>query len=307
MAAEKELVRRIVNGDSEAWQGFVLHYSPFLKKTIGRYVRDGELLEDLYVSLLEKLFNEKLNSFSGRSSLSTWLFIVTRNHCRDYFRSDGGIRHVMGVLGALDTKDARFFKLFYLHGLPINEVLKSMQTEIDVSISYLDLIECDERLKERISEKKFGNILERLLTVKRPRPLPILGNETGGIAAHPAFGSSLPPPDTLLDGQVLAEAIDNLRSALLKLPCRDRLILKLRFEHKASARRICEILDLGNEKQVYRTLNRLFVKLKEMLLERGLPLELYNEIAGRMEELCSLRDFWYDGPGSNQAPENKGL
>ena len=90
MDEESRLVRLIVSGDDDAWLRFVESYSPFLEKIIDRYVQDDELRRTLFVTLLAKLKKTKLQRFSGKSSLKTWLFIVTKNHCRDYFRSRNG-------------------------------------------------------------------------------------------------------------------------------------------------------------------------------------------------------------------------
>ena len=68
--------------------------------------------------------------------------------------------------------------------------------------------------------------------------------------------------------------------------------LKLRFEHKRSAREIGEILDLGSEKQIYRKLDKLFDELRSMLLKGDLPADLYREAAEDIENLCRYGGVW---------------
>jgi hypothetical protein len=97
-------------------------------------------------------------------------------------------------------------------------------------------------------------------------------------------------------------ALRNLREALLLLPYKDQIILQLRFEHKASARQICETLDLGNEKVVYRRLEKLFARLKSMLLDTGVPLEIYEGIVQNLAELRSWEDKWNIPPDNRNNP-----
>ena len=105
MNDERSLIARILSGDTAAWHTFIEIYSPHIRKTIRRYVADPEVENDLYASLLEKLKTEKLARFESRSSLATWLFAVTRNHCRDHYREREG--SAAPVHGARRSRRAR--------------------------------------------------------------------------------------------------------------------------------------------------------------------------------------------------------
>lgn len=292
MEDELILVQKIVSGDEDAWKRFVVTYSPLLNKSIHRFVQDQELARDLYVTLLEKLKNDKLCMFSGRAKLSTWLFAVSMNHCRDYFRSIKGVRHIIKALSGLSDIDRRFFTLFYLQKLSWHEVYESIRVETGEKISHLELAECDERIRKKTAEKKLGKILERLL---RPEGFDFILPKDE-ITKYPyllhLFTTTPPPPDDTLALKNLEIALKNLGEALQQLPVEDRIILKLKFELKSSAREISEILNFSNEKQVYRKIDRILVRLKEMLQESGMPLEVYKGVARDIEELRS----WQGSP-----------
>ncbi len=302
MKADLELVSNIMSGDITAWHRFIEIYTDNMQSIIGRYVNDEEIASDLYVSLLERLKAEKLARFNGRSTLSTWLFIVTVNHCRDYFRSSKGIRHVLTALDGLLPIDRRYFKLALIQGLAIHEVLAGLRAEMGNHISYLDLIECKERIIETARERKLGRLIEKLLSPSI-RPNVQLSDATYAFSDQSRMERRAQPyPDIMMESDLFREALRNLREALLQLPHRDQIILQLRFEHKASARRICEVLDLGNERMVYRRLEKLFAQLKAMLLETGIPLEIYQGIVQNFMELHSWEDVWNtppDGPRSS--------
>ena len=303
MVDESNLISRILAGDTSAWHTFIESYSPRIRIVIFRYVKDPETASDLYANLLEKLQSAKLARFDGRSSLATWLFAVTRNHCRDYYRSTKGVRHLLTALKGLTKAERRFFELHYIQGLSLQGTFESMRTEYRGKISYLDIFEFRESVRKTIAEKHLGRLLDRLL---RPEPETTCSPSSrieSALDREEAFESTFPSPEASIERKNLGIAIQNLRSAVLRLPHRDQLVLKLRFEHKRSAREIGEILDLGNEKQVYRMLERLFEELKTMLLESNLPQGVYQEVAGDIESLCAHNAVWEVGPRTSAIPD----
>jgi RNA polymerase sigma factor (sigma-70 family) len=292
MQDESALISCIISGDIGAWHTFVETYSPRIRRTIFRYVKDPEIAGDLYTSLLDKLYSGKLAKFNQKSSLATWLFAVTRNHCRDYYRGTKGVRHLLMATGELKEAEHRFFELHYIQGHSLQGAFESMRAESRGNISYLDIFDYRESIRKAIARKNLGKLLDRLL---RPEP-EITGLLPSSVEylldREEALESTFPSPETSIEGKNLGVAIQNLRAAVLKLPHRDQLVLKLRFEHKRSAREISEILDLGNEKQVYRMLERLYEELKIMLLEFDLPQSVYREVADDIESLCAHGAVW---------------
>ena len=301
MDDERALIKRILPSDTDAWQTFIEIYSPCIRKAIERHVKDPELASDLYVNLLEKLKTSKLGRFDSRSSLSTWLFVVARNHCRDFYRSTNGVRHLLTALKGLGDAERRFFKLHYIQGLSLQETFESMRLEAGGSISYLDIFDYRETIKSAIAAKHLGRLLDRLL---RPES-ELMTLAPGGADSSPdraeMLESACLSPETYIDGKNLRIAVDNLRSAILRLPHRDQLVLKLRFEHKRSAREISEILDLGSEKRVYRRLEKLYGELRCMLREGDLAPDTYGEITEDIEDLCKYTGVWDTEPhGDNE-------
>jgi RNA polymerase sigma factor (sigma-70 family) len=295
MDEELLLVQHVLSGDERAWHHFIENYTPFLKKVIHRYVQDDELLLNLFVTLLEKLKKEKLRRFNGRSTLRTWLFIVTKNHCRDYFRSNSGVRHILSALEGMEHLDRRFFKLLYLEHVPLREVYASLRLEIGDTLSYIDLLECDERVRKRLKAKNLGNIPDKLLNTQNITTVPL--DSIQGVARARSAEGSYASPELILDSMELETALRNLGRVVLSLPSKDQILLKLRFEHKLSARRISEVLDLANEKQVYRKLKRLITELEKMLLDSELSPETYAELATNIERLSHYKDRWIDIDG----------
>ncbi|MBN2733028.1 MAG: RNA polymerase sigma factor [Balneolaceae bacterium] len=84
--SEKELIGKIVSGERHRYKVLVERYSPMVFHIIRRFVDDEDDVEELAQQVFVKTF-EKLESFDTRSKFSTWLFMIAKNHCRDYVKN----------------------------------------------------------------------------------------------------------------------------------------------------------------------------------------------------------------------------
>lgn len=85
----------IGDGRDRAWAAFVERYSRILLHSVHSHSRDYDDAMDRYAFVLEELQKQeftRLRRFAGdgRSSLSTWLVVVARRLCDDYYRSRYG-------------------------------------------------------------------------------------------------------------------------------------------------------------------------------------------------------------------------
>jgi DNA-directed RNA polymerase specialized sigma24 family protein len=281
-ADETALVDRILAGDDEAWKTFCETYSPLIERSIRRYVKDTETARDLYVSLLERLRKGTLGSYRGVSTLATWLYVVARNHCRDYFRSASGVRYVTGMLKGMGDGERRFFELRYIQGLSMREACESMRCESGGAVHFVDVIRFDDAIRRAISKKRLGKLTERLL-----RPDAVRRAERSiedlpeGVELPDA---TVPSPEDRADAWPLEAALRTLRGAIADLAPRDRLMLELRFERGLSLRKTGEILDAGDARRVHERLALILARLRDTLLDRGLSAELAGELIDALEK-----------------------
>jgi len=82
---EQDLIRRLQEGDPRAVDDLVDEYKAPLFAFIIRLVNNRELAEDLFQETWIKVIRS-VRRFRGDSKLSTWLFQVALNHCRDEMR-----------------------------------------------------------------------------------------------------------------------------------------------------------------------------------------------------------------------------
>jgi len=80
-----EWVTRCQEGDQEAFGPLVDHYQAWVFGNIYRRVGNRDKAEELSQEVFLKAFSQ-IGKFRREASFSTWLFQITRNHCRDFFR-----------------------------------------------------------------------------------------------------------------------------------------------------------------------------------------------------------------------------
>jgi len=101
---DKDLIEKILNRNDEAWEFFIVQYTPFIQKAINQvlsynqigYIVEeiGELVNDIFLSLLENDY-KRLRQFRGESKLSTWLFTVSENKTKDFLRKQKALIEII--------------------------------------------------------------------------------------------------------------------------------------------------------------------------------------------------------------------
>lgn len=82
------LVRRVLDGDQEAYELLVLKYQERIFRLIRRLLGRREEVEDLAQEVFLRAYRS-LGSFKGESGFYTWLYKIALNTCRNYYRSIG--------------------------------------------------------------------------------------------------------------------------------------------------------------------------------------------------------------------------
>ncbi len=86
-ARDEEIIDLIVQGGQK--ELFTLLYNRYHVKVQDKcysLLRSRDLAEESMQNILEKTY-EKLGSFKGRSTFSSWLYSITYNYCIDYLRN----------------------------------------------------------------------------------------------------------------------------------------------------------------------------------------------------------------------------
>lgn len=83
---EHQLVKNILDGEEELYQTLVDRYAPMVFHIVRRFVSDEDEVEELAQQIFVKCY-ERLGSFNMNSKFSSWLYMIAKNHCRDYAKN----------------------------------------------------------------------------------------------------------------------------------------------------------------------------------------------------------------------------
>jgi RNA polymerase sigma-70 factor (ECF subfamily) len=138
-AEEQELVERLKRRDEAAFNAFVLRYQDRVFRILLRMLGDRAEAEDLAQEVFISIF-KAIDSFRGDSQLSTWVYRVASNHCRNRLKylarrrqklmDDFDEEHVASLQGTLSPDR---------QGTP-DRLLEARQTEslLEEGLSRLD-------------------------------------------------------------------------------------------------------------------------------------------------------------------------
>lgn len=83
--SDKELVERIKKGDNAAFDALVNNYAKKIINTAYALLYDAEEAQDAAQEVFIKVY-KNIHSFRGDSTVSTWIYRITRNVCCDILR-----------------------------------------------------------------------------------------------------------------------------------------------------------------------------------------------------------------------------
>jgi len=99
--SDQELMRLVQAGDVSPASEIYDRYSSRIYNFAYRFLRNSEAAEDATQEVFVKMLKHA-NQFHGDAKLSTWLFSITANWCRDYLRkSDNKAKEAEDVLYTL--------------------------------------------------------------------------------------------------------------------------------------------------------------------------------------------------------------
>jgi len=103
---EKELISQVLKGDSSAIRQLVDHYQPQVLRTAKGYTGNTEDARDITQEVLIQVIRN-LNKFSGKSSLSTWIYRITINRSLNFIRDNKKRKNPVSLSYQTDSKEKK--------------------------------------------------------------------------------------------------------------------------------------------------------------------------------------------------------
>ncbi|MBL7005088.1 MAG: RNA polymerase sigma factor RpoE [Gammaproteobacteria bacterium] len=101
---DAELVKRVQNGDSKAFDILVIKYQQRVINLVTRFVSDYSECQDIAQDAFIKAY-KGLHNFRGDSQFYTWLYRIAANTAKNYLASKSRKVPAQGV----DAQDAEFY------------------------------------------------------------------------------------------------------------------------------------------------------------------------------------------------------
>ncbi len=269
VAQDMELVLAVLSGSVESWHALVDRYTGLVMSVLRQqlFVEDIDEIRNVYVNVLEDLYNNKLKEYGGRASLATWLVLVTRGKATDYLRKKRGRRQLPRGYDTLSDFDRRVFQLYFVEGLGFESVLCALEWQTDKT-RVKDIVASVEQILDKID----GRYLKRLNNENAARRH---GVGAGNLPEHiyqaesvirDAGDKSVRTPDEVLADGEHARMLERLAALKQSLSEEDRELLELRYERGMTARAISDNLDMGGQRKVYSALDRALRRLRVLFL-----------------------------------------
>jgi RNA polymerase sigma factor (sigma-70 family) len=242
----------------EAWHLFLHEYSTTILQVVRFVERDADLVPDCFQFVCERLSVDsfrRLRKFKpqGPAVFSTWLRAVVRNLCLDWRRKQFGRPRIFKSISRLSVFDQEVFRHLYERRISFEETLQSLRLTFP-DLTNAQLSESSARIEQELTTKQRQLLDARLSQQASQTSL----DET--VAAHTDIPDPAPSPEVQA---VLKERATTLRRALDRLPQRERLLIRLRFEQDLTLDQVAKLLDLGNAQRVERQIKSVLAKLRD--------------------------------------------
>jgi RNA polymerase sigma factor (sigma-70 family) len=188
--------------------------------------------------------------------------VVTRNLCLDWHRREFGRHRVFESVARMPALEQDVFRALFVDLLPLEAAFRRLRPR------------CPGLTMEQVSEA--AGRLQALLT-QRQRWLLVARRERGRAGpVHPLedceaewrrLPSALPDPETAVG---LREERAGLLRALSKLTARERLLVRLRFEHGLTLDAIARLIGLDNAQRADREIRGVVERLRREVTESDL-------------------------------------
>lgn len=255
------LVETILAGSEIAWHTFIDRYAKLISHVARRYLFDEDDVADVLADVLESLHDGKLEAYKGRSSLATWLIIVSRNAAADALRKRFGRREIPRGLRNLSHEHHEVYRIFYVEGATFAATLKEMRLQ-DPTYSNDRLLTTLQTIDDQVTDKTLKRISYDLAA-------PSVGAASGRLleycetVRHETSAGGADPLDALVHREAEARALEALK-LVARLPADEQEILSLRFDEGLQAKEIAQRLGYPGQRKVFTVLDRILRRLKRM-------------------------------------------
>jgi RNA polymerase sigma factor (sigma-70 family) len=261
----EDVLVRLADGDVEsAWREFLTRYSPLIMHVVRRYECDHGRATDCYLHACSGLsddgFRRLLRYRPERGArFQTWLSAVVANLCVDWRRKQHGRLLPVRAVASLGELERLVYRYLYVRGLPRTECLNAVRVRYP-EFTIQDLAEINARIFSLLKPQQRWH-----LSVRSAGFVSLDQTSSRGTDEDPRQApDDGPGPEELTESE---QQRGRLETALTKLPPRQRLMLKLRYQHDLTLEEIARLMRLGDPFRARRHVESALTALRALMTD----------------------------------------
>jgi len=254
-----ELLHRLSSVDAgPAWVEFLDRYAQLIMNTANQFEYQRNQINDCFAFVCGKLNDDgfrRLLKFNahGAAKFNTWLGAVVFNLCVDWHRREFGRVTVLPAIAALPEFDQSVYRLVIEQGYDKEACFQTLRA------NFPDL-----------TRELVANASRRVYSILTPRQRWQISVRNQRSKQNPLQNQLERLPETSPGPDFEAQAtqqLEALQDALSRLPEKQQLIIRLRFQEGLSLNKIAQLQQLGDSNQAWRhiqaAIKALFVHINE--------------------------------------------
>jgi RNA polymerase sigma factor (sigma-70 family) len=242
-----------------AWAEFLDRYSALIILTTSQFEYRQDRSSECFLYVCEQLNEDgfrRLLKFNTKrkAKFKTWLGTVVFNLCVDWHRREFGRVTLLPAISVLPAFDRAVYRLVIVQG---------MNKETSFQMLRADFPDLTRELVESAVIRVYSLLTPRQrwqVSVRNRRRQLASGKFSEGLIQH------LPDPGSGPEARAQKQQnIETLQDAMVCLPARQRLLLRLRFQEGLNLRKIAELTQLGDTNRAWRHIQAALKALFEQI------------------------------------------
>lgn len=263
-----------------AWELFLKKYHTLILSVTQKMARDSDVRMELYTHALTKLNEEqgkRLTSYFAKSrayNFETWVALVVRKCCLDWFRHEKGRKRTLKCIADLSPVQQQIFQYVYLDRHSYETAYRLLTTNHEYQLSSEEMAthldEIAETLQKHARTDVFGSRRATLRHLRMDEKE--LERKVSQDTANPLDSASTPEEEFACN-----DAQKALQEVLASLSPEQQLLIELHYYRDLTLQEIARALNMKNLWRVRWQLQKALKLLRKKLHEKGVgPADLEN-------------------------------
>lgn len=253
--------------DKEAgWKAFLDNYNQLIMHVIKKLVYDPDEAMEIYCFALDRIKADNCRKLFGyyaksrKYNFETWIAVVVRNCCIDWFRKEKGRKRLLKIVQELPDLDQWIFRYIYWYHYSYELIFELLRNKHSFEISFDEMCTRIDQLNEILQQRTKWKLSQDWIASLTPLSLNDAENTTGSLSPDPS-------PE---EGLIQSNRAQIIEEVLNSLPTQEQLVIRLHFYRNMTFEEIARVLKMKNIWRVHRKLTKALKLLRKKFHEKGI-------------------------------------